>query len=150
MEVFRITTAKWSNSLTGSGFPARWNSRGKFMVYTSSSRALASLENVVHRSGEGLNSLFKVMIIEIPSIIKIDNIDINTLPKNWFDFKNYSDCQLIGDKWIDSYSSAVLRVPSAIIKREFNYLLNPNHTLFKKIKIATTEDFEFDPRLKND
>ena len=55
MEVFRITSTKWSTKLQASRYPAQWNSKGKFIIYASSSRALVSLENIVHRSSEGLN-----------------------------------------------------------------------------------------------
>jgi len=148
MKVYRISLAKWSKKLTASGFPARWNSKGKFVIYTASSTALACLENVVHRSGEGLNQNFKVMIIEIPSKVKISNINLKKLPKDWHKFEFYSMSQKLGDKWIDSQKTAVLKVPSSIIKREFNYLINPNHPDFKFVKLIDIEDFEFDPRIK--
>jgi RES domain-containing protein len=82
MRVFRISLSKWSNKLTASGYPGRWNSKGKYVIYTAGSRALACLENVVHRSGEGLNNNFKVMIIEIPSKIKITELKKKNSPKN--------------------------------------------------------------------
>jgi RES domain-containing protein len=54
MEVYRISLARWTTALTASGNAARWNSKGKFVIYTASSAALACLENVVYRSGEGM------------------------------------------------------------------------------------------------
>ena len=83
MTVFRITTEKWCKSLSASGYPARWSARGKFVIYTAESRSLACLENLVHRSGEGSNTLFKVMLIEIPERLTIETIDEQTLTKNW-------------------------------------------------------------------
>lgn len=149
MEVYRITTKIWSNKLSGSGFPARWNSKGKFAIYSSSSRALASLENYVHRSGEGLNNIFKTMVIYVPDNLKIESINIKKLPNNWSDFNMYSECQSIGDQWLEKCETAILKVPSAIIKKEFNYIINPNHKSSKRIKIQSVEDFEFDLRMKN-
>lgn len=146
MIVYRICLSKWSKKLTASGFPARWNSKGKFVIYTANTRALACLENVVHRSGEGLNGRFKVMIIEIPSKVKIK--EIKTLPKDWFTFESYSDCQKIGDKWIEEEEFAILKMPSAIISKEYNYLININHKDFKYVKLKNVEDFIFDPRIK--
>ncbi len=148
MIVFRITLKKWSEKLHASGNAARWNSKGKNVIYTASSRALACLENVVHRSGEGLNGNFKAMIIEIPATVFIEEMDSKQLPNDWHNFERYADCQLIGDRWIDSNSSAVLKIPSAIIANEFNYLLNINHPNFKQIKLIAMEDFLFDSRLK--
>jgi RES domain-containing protein len=148
MTVYRITNKNVISGLKVSGNAARWNSKGKFIIYTSSSRALACLENIVHRSGEGLNSLFKVLVIELPDKVKITNININRLPFSWFDYKNYHLTQKIGDGWIEKKQTCILQVPSAIIKNEYNFIINPSHTDYKLIKIVRTEDFEFDPRLK--
>ncbi len=148
MIAYRICLTRWSSKLTASGFPARWNSKGKFVIYTAGSRALACLENVVHRSGEGLNENFKVMLIEIPESVQIGEIKLIDLPNNWFEFEFYSDCQKKGDQWIRNAKTAVLRVPSSIIFKEYNYLINANHEDFKHIKLAEVEDFLFDPRIK--
>ncbi|MCI0450152.1 MAG: RES family NAD+ phosphorylase [Chlorobi bacterium] len=149
MDVYKITLAKWSKSLKTSGNPARWNSKKKYMIYTSGSRALACLENIVHRTGEGLNDAFKIMTIRIPGGILIEEIKSSKLPPNWTNYKNYIHCQSIGDSWLDKVSSAVLKVPSAIIMNEYNYLINPAHADFKKIKLSKVEDFKFDTRLKS-
>ena len=77
MLVYRITTKELSTFLAASGNSARWNTKGNNVIYTSSSRALACLENIVHRSGEGLNKIFKVVIIEIPAFVQIKKIQIN-------------------------------------------------------------------------
>ncbi len=148
MKVYRITLEKWSNTLQPSGYAARWNSNGVFVLYTSSSKPMACLENLVHRSGEGLNGNFKCMIIDVPDTIGINVINIEDLDADWFEYKNYSYCQDLGDKWVQKGDSAVLKVPSAIMKDECNYLFNPKHRAFEKIKISTIEDFVFDPRLK--
>lgn len=148
MQVFRICLEKWSKNLTASGYPARWNSKGTFVIYTAGSRALACLENVVHRSGEGLNKLFKVMVIEIPDQIDIHQIEMDDLPDDWTELTSYSLTQAIGDKWIQSSKSAVMSVPSSIIAKERNFLLNPNHKDFRLVKLIAIEDFDFDPRIK--
>jgi len=146
MTVFRITATQWSKQLTGSGYPARWNSRGNIVIYTAQSRALACLENLVHRSGEGNNALFKVMLIEVPDSLKVEVADTNILKKEWYALVNYPYCQAIGDQWVREAKTALIKVPSAVIKQEYNYLLNPNHPDFKKIKLTGTEPFDFDER----
>ena len=147
MFVYRIALTKWSKSLASSGKVARWNSEGNNMIYTAASRALACLESVVHRSRKGVIDEFKVMVIEIPSEIKIEKISFDDLPENWFMYEHFETCGAIGDQWLKKNTSAVLRVPSAIILNEFNFLLNPEHPDFKKIKLIRIEDFRFDPRI---
>ena len=146
MTVYRITTAQWSKQLTASGNPARWSSRGTFVIYTAESRALACLENLVHRSGEGDNALFKVMVINLPDSLKTETADLKILKKDWYAMNNYAYCQAIGDRWVREAKTAVIKVPSAVIKQEYNYLLNPNHPDFKKIIFAAIEGFDFDQR----
>lgn len=148
MEVYRITLEKWAGSLAASGYAARWNSNGKFVVYTSWARSLACLENVVHKKGRGLIGSFKTMLIEIPETLAIESIQAADLPKNWQDFEAYHLCQQLGDAWLNAMKSAVLAVPSVIVPQERNYLLNPQHPDFQKVKLLRNEDFVFDPRIK--
>lgn len=146
MIVYRITLEKWSRQLAASGNTARWNSRGNLMIYSAGSRALACLENLVHRSGEGNNALYKVMVIEIPATVKIETAATKKLRKDWHSLMNYPYCQSIGNKWLKEMGTAVMQVPSAVIKQEFNYLINPVHPDFRKIKLTGTENFDFDER----
>ncbi|MEZ0541170.1 RES family NAD+ phosphorylase [Fibrella arboris] len=148
MEVYRITLAKWANSLVASGRAARWNSADRFVIYTASSRALACLENVVHRTGRGLQADFRTICINVPDTLPIQAIELGTLPPNWDDYEQYSYCQQQGDAWLVARQSAILRVPSAIVPAEYNYLLNPQHPDFAFIEIKAVEPFRFDSRLK--
>ena len=148
MIVYRITKAVYADRLVASGGAARWNSRGQFVIYTAATRALACLENVVHRGNEGLLDSFRVMVIEVPDTVVVETIALEVLPANWFDYQQYNICQQLGGEWLNHSRSAVLRVPSAIIPNEWNYLLNPAHPDFSKVQLIRTEPFAFDPRIK--
>ncbi|WP_295721866.1 RES family NAD+ phosphorylase [Mucilaginibacter sp.] len=148
MLVYRIALAKYSGKLMASGRAARWNPNDMEMIYTASSRSLACLENVVHRNQIGLTMAFNVTTIKIPDNINISNIKITDLPPDWRDFNQMPLTQSIGEKWIIEKKSAILAVPSSIIDEEINYLLNPGHDDFKKIKLVTTMPFAFDQRIK--
>jgi RES domain-containing protein len=147
MFIYRICLSKWSSELKASGQPARWNSKGKLVIYTAENRSLACLENLVHRSGLGDNRLYKILVISIPDDIKINEVAQKQLPKNWKEYSNYSVSQKIGDQWIVNLVSCMLKVPSSIISQEYNFLINPLHKEFERIKIDSHEDFNFDKRL---
>ena len=149
MLVYRITKTAYANRLVASGGAARWNRAGQFVLYTAATRALACLENVVHRSGEGLTADFRVMIIDVPDSLSVDIVPMDALPVDWYDFQRYEICQQIGGEWLQQSRSAVLTVPSAIIPNESNYLLNPAHPDFGRITLLRTEQFIFDPRIKS-
>ncbi|MFT4092803.1 MAG: RES family NAD+ phosphorylase [Niabella sp.] len=147
MIAYRITLEKWAGHLTASGRAARWNSNGHFMLYTASTRALACLENMVHRRGIGRDELFRVTLIEIPDELEVKKINKKILSAHWQEYINYASCQTIGDAWLKENQTAVLQVPSAIITEEYNYLINPQHPDFIRIKILAVEKFTFDERL---
>ncbi len=149
MQVYRITLAKFADSLQASGRPARWNGSQVKVIYTSSSQSLSCLENVVHRSSLGLNQNFRLLAINIPHDLKIIEIKLNDLPLNWQDYEQFPFTQDIGNNWIDKNETAALQVPSAILSQECNYLLNPNHPDFSKIKLLLNEPFRFGNRIKS-
>ncbi|NTV84858.1 MAG: RES family NAD+ phosphorylase [Bacteroidales bacterium] len=148
MTVYRIVFHEFAGSLEASGRPARWNSTGYKMIYSAGSVSLACLENVVHRSSEGLSGLFKILVIEIPDDLSFDEIRISDLPENWTDFTNVNVTKFLGDKWLKNKTAVAMKVPSAIVPQESNYLINPEHPDFSKLRIIETRDFNFDKRIK--
>jgi RES domain-containing protein len=148
MEVFRIVHSKWANSLTASGYAARWNSTGLFVIYTAENCSLACLENLVHRNGFGNDADYSLLTISVPNSVQTLEINPKDLPKGWNNASEngHLNCRGIGDSWIRNQKSAILFVPSAIIPKERNVLINPNHPDFKKIKFIKQE-FAFDKRL---
>jgi RES domain-containing protein len=148
VEIYRICLAKYAGELVASGNPGRWNLRGQFVIYAAGSRALACLENVVHRSGEGLNSLFNVLRIEVPDDMAVEELTLAQLPPAWQPTSAYARCQPLGADWYRRQATAVLRVPSSIIAHEHNYVLNTRHPDFARVRLTGREDFAFDPRIK--
>ena len=73
-------------------------------------------------------------------------IELKELPEEWRDNPPPSSTHRIGDKWVASGESAVLRVPSALAPMEWNYLFNPGHPDFSSVKVGEQEPLSFDPR----
>ena len=134
--------------LVASGYPARWNSKDVKMIYTAQSRALACLENIVHRNSKGLQMNFRVMQISVPDDIMLTEIKETDLIPGWKEFNKMPYTQSLGDKWVLEAKSSILKVPSAIISGDANYLLNPEHRDYERIQLLNTEPFEFDERIK--
>lgn len=120
------------------------------MIYTAQSRALTCLENVVHRNSKGLQKNFRVLQIFVPDDIVLQEIKVADLVPHWKKFDKMPYTQSLGDQWIREAKSAILKVPSAIVSGDSNYLLNPGHKDYRKIKLKRTEPFEFDDRIKED
>ncbi|HLT33161.1 MAG TPA: RES family NAD+ phosphorylase [Aquaticitalea sp.] len=150
MRVFRLSKRKYSGELNGKGAAKssnRWNSKGTEIIYTAESRALAMAEVAVHLSLATLPTDYVMMEIEISKTIKIKTVDSTTLNRSWNSNPPTTETQKIGDVFIESGKTAVLKVPSAVVKGDFNYLIHPHHSDFKKIKIISISDFPFDNRL---
>ncbi|MGB3180524.1 MAG: RES family NAD+ phosphorylase [Cyclobacteriaceae bacterium] len=149
MELFRIATEEYSRQLTSSGSANRWNKRGEFVLYTGSSRSLSTLELVVHRNAIKPDVAYKVMIISVPDEDHhVKTIRTTDLPANWRKLGAYSILQEIGSQWYTYRESLMLRVPSAIIPYETNYVINTKHEAFEEhVKLIRTESYFWDDRL---
>jgi len=124
----------------------RWSSRGYWVTYCAATASLAVLEvlaNLVRRNELAFYALASCTFDES----LVTHVDIDELPANWREPKPPRELQRIGDEWIRSERSAVLSVPSVIVDHERNYLLNPLHSDFKRIKLSTPQPFRLDLRL---
>ena len=150
MIVFRICNTVYSNDISGNGakmYGGRWNNKGVPVLYTSSTRALAALEILVHISTNNVQPIdFSILSIFLPEN-SIDEIPFTALKTEIDKNGLNSNFKFIGDNWIKSNSSLLLKVPSIVIPEEYNYLVNPLHKNFNKVKIVENKLFRFDNRL---
>jgi len=150
MIVYRIDREKRrKNLLSGIGAEkvgGRWNKIGTRAVYTSQHISLAYLEVVMHLDiVEDLPDDRILIHIEIPSDLKIGTL--KELPKDWNAFPYNNKTQAIFTKTVEENNFPVLKVPSAIVEDEYNFILNPIHPDFHKIKVVHIQKFSFDTRL---
>lgn len=124
----------------------RWNSPGVPVVYASESRALAILEVLAGAGAAApLDAYVLIGLGFDPGLVSVLGED--ALPRDWRRSPPPSSTQRAGDDWVRSGRSAVLRVPSVLVPREFNYLFNPWHPAFASVRIAGPEPLTFDERL---
>lgn len=147
---WRITSVRYGEAaFDGEGarlYGGRWNSRGARMVYTSSSAALAALELLVRTGRDKPLSDYLLFACSFDDSL-VEDIDRTELPSDWKDAPPPPGLHAFGDVWLASGSTAVLRVPSAIIDTENNYLINPEHADFAKVEIHEPIPFSLDLRL---
>ncbi|HZJ09817.1 MAG TPA: RES family NAD+ phosphorylase, partial [Trueperaceae bacterium] len=154
LNVYRLTKRIYatppSAAFSGRGsidVSGRWNSRGRRMVYTSQSRALAALETVVHlERPQLLGAEYVIIPATVPDEL-IETVDLLALDVGWNNLTDLRATQKIGDAWLATGRSVALRVPTALIPSEFNVLLSPEHPDWPSVSIAEAESFSFDSRL---
>jgi len=149
LSVWRLVDEKYaSTAFSGDGarlYGGRWNSKGIPAVYTAATKSLATLEMAVQAGS--LLPRYAVIEAVIPDDVVIETIDHLTLPDDWRSYGDNQALRQIGDDWLIQRRTAVLRVSSAVIVDEYNYILNPMHPDFAKIKIKEPHPFNTDQRL---
>ncbi len=143
MIVYRCKWDQLPDRLVASGNAGRWNLDEDRVIYASESRALSAFEVLVNLKDNWILNTFNFLGIRVSDeagLLTIDPFD------NFRDKK--AECQRLGHDWYTAGSSLILKVPSVIIPKEWNYLINTQHPDFGKVAIESIEPFySFDPRL---
>ncbi len=145
MRLWRLINPRHLPGLDGEGarrIGGRWNSPGRPIVYTSDAPALAALELFVNlepdqRIVSGLPPL-SIVGIDVADEMIAHPADLPT---------EYADQQRWGDDWLAAGANLAVAVPSVVIRWEVNVLLNPRHPDMSKVRLVSTDPFNFDPRL---
>ena len=151
LTVFRLIKARRAvHAFDGEGarrYGGRFNPRGVAMVYTASHLSLAALELFVHLDpAEAPDDLLSIAA-HLPPGLEITHLEARDLPAGWRSFPPPERLKELGVEWLRGGKTAALVVPSAVVPREENVLLNPAHPDFGRIEIEAPEAFSFDPRM---
>ncbi|MGH8291295.1 MAG: RES family NAD+ phosphorylase [Steroidobacteraceae bacterium] len=149
--VYRITKERYRDQvfagLGGIYAYGRWTPRGRPVVYTSQSISLAVLEYALNYKRHGWLPASVLARATIPDAVDVESVSTSALPENWRDPDPPTVLRNIGEYWLRRAQTACLKVPSAIVPEESNYLLNPAHPDFDKLTIGAAEPFNIDRRL---
>ncbi len=148
--VWRLCSANYGDSaFSGEGarlYDGRWSPRGVAVAYAAESRALAVVE--VLANVDDAETLFDVAWVFVAAELPLECIEKPArFPGSWRQFPHSCETQAVGAEWARAGRSVALRLPSAVVPGEFNFLVNPAHPDFKHVKVARPVSFSFDPRL---
>ncbi|HLH35823.1 MAG TPA: RES family NAD+ phosphorylase [Alloacidobacterium sp.] len=149
--VYRLLRKPFAaNPFDGEGsyrFGGRWSRPGTRLVYTAEHLSLAMIEYLVHIDPDHPPKDLVLARAVVPDDISRTQSRVEDLPHDWRGYPAPAALAEIGSNFVEAAQSAVLLVPSALAVTENNWLLNPAHPEFKRIKILSIEDFHYDPRL---
>jgi len=145
MELWRISNYSDLFGIGGLRAAGRWHSQGKRIVYLADHPSSALLEMLVHMDRDLIPATYQLLRVVVPDGIVIETVVPEELESDWR--SNTIVSRKIGDSWLDSGSSALLRVPSVISERGSNFLLNPAHPDSARIAISEIIKAPFDSRL---
>ncbi len=126
---------------------ARWHTQGHPVLYLAETPAGALVEVLVHlelHPGH-LPKSYKLLKAEAPDNISVRTIGKADLAENWT--RDLTASRTLGDEWLRSRATALLRVPSAIVPETFNLLLNPRHLEAGRLRVIAHRDYPWDKRL---
>ena len=150
MVVHRLAKKRYAHDpLGGTGgelVGGRWHRKGSPIVYCAQTLSLASLEFFVHF--EALQKTIELVAIEIevPDSL-VENLPPKSLPSGWDETPPAAATAQLGSQWLRSGRSAALRVPSVLTRGEFNFLLNPAHADFKRVRVTSVAGYRYDTRM---
>lgn len=152
MLLYRIAKSKYVNDLSGEGARragGRWNLKGTPVVYTADSTALATLETLVHFPLNLAPKDRAIAIIELPDELPVTTIEVDNLPANWATYPAPTELAAVGNDWVLKQETVALCAPSSITPdgEGRNYILNPVHPDFKRVRIVKVDKYDYDSRL---
>jgi len=141
--VYRLAKAAFIQ-LDGEGarlFGGRWNSAGRPAIYTAASPSLAVLEVLVHLDlpAELTPDDYRLLGLEIPDDAPAERLDETP--------RDADACLAVGDEFLSRGASLIILVPSIVVPREHNAIINVRHPAMAGVRVITNEAFRFDPRL---
>jgi RES domain-containing protein len=147
MILWRISNHTTLDGRGGVTASARWHTEGRRVVYLSESPAAALLEKLVHLelNPARLPKAYRLLKAEVPDDIAFRTLTKRDLPQDWP--SNEIATRTIGDEWLASRGTLLLRVPSAIVPETSNILLNPEHTDAGRIRVLWHAEYPWDVRL---
>jgi RES domain-containing protein len=127
-------------------FGGRWSSPGTRIAYTAAQLSLAMLEYFVHIDPDDPPRDLVLLKAEVPDNVPRVSLTTKQLPKTWRQSPPPPELAVFGDDFIRHGRTTILMVPSALAPTESNWLINPQHPGFSKIRVHPAEPFEYDPR----
>jgi len=148
VKYWRISNHADLSGLGGLRAAGRWHSAGRPIVYLAEHPASALLEILVHLDIGDVSVLpTAYQLLEVTAAGKPSALG---LPANALDVTWRCDpgvTRAIGDAWLASAQSALLRVPGALVPDVANYLFNPLHADASRLSIKSVARYPFDNRL---
>jgi len=145
--LWRISDHLRLDGAGGLRFSARWHSAGRPIVYCAPNPATALLEILVHTEIriENVPVNFRYLEIDAPDSLAVEQVNTGDLYRSWR--TDLAITRRVGDRWLRSGSTALLRVPSLIVPATWNVLINPVHPESRQLRIVHVHRHGLDPRL---
>jgi RES domain-containing protein len=104
------------------------------------------IEYFVHLDRDDPPPDLVVAAADVPDDVSRVSLGLGRLPGTWRQTPGPAELASIGDRFTRRRRDAILVVPSALAPDESNWLLNPEHPDFRRVRIHPPERFAYDAR----
>ena len=149
MKLFRIASRQFP-IFDGTGariHGARWNSPGRRVIYACGNLSCARIEILAHSGRHAPPTNHAFVEIDVPDELRFETAEERSLPPGWDSVPDRHLARPIGDRWLASAASVVLRVPSVASPADYNFLINQEHANFSRIEASAAREIAWDERL---
>ncbi|MXX71820.1 MAG: RES domain-containing protein [Gemmatimonadetes bacterium] len=122
----------------------RWHDVGDQVIYASERYSTAMLETLVRWNGPPPGSQHFVRI-EIPAGTSCEIANPDTIP-GW-QLQDSPTARRFGHRWYVERRSAILIVPSVVVRLERNIIINASHAEFRRLTPGAETPVWWDERL---
>ncbi len=147
MLLWRISNYASLEGIGGLHVSGRWHTKGRPVLYCSENPSTCLLEVIVHMEidAEDRPNNFRLIQIQGPEGLSMTTVLPEELSENWPD--DLVATQRVGDRWLATRRSLLLRVPCVLIPETWNVVINPLHPEAALLKISAGYEHAFDLRL---
>ncbi len=143
MTLWRLARGRYP-ALDGEGareYGGRWNDPEVPLAYLSEHPALCVVETLVHLEKDQWPEGYVLYRVEAP---QPQSLAESALHRAWRE--RIEHCRLRLRSWIEKKRGLLVSVPSAVVPRARNVLLNPRHPDADQIGVVERIPFGFEPR----
>jgi RES domain-containing protein len=148
MVLWRISNYADLKGVGGLRAPGRWHFAGQPVVYLAEHPALALLEILVHMEIASVGQLpdgYQLLRVQVGEDLPIAEIADTDVPSDWR--QNPEWTRGAGTEWLQTETTAVLKVPSAVVPFAHNFLLNPVHPAADAVQVVEAMQVKHDSRI---
>jgi len=150
MDLWRISNYPDLSGFGGTKVGGRWHTVGQPVTYLGENPSLCMLETLVHLEIdlEDLPEEYKLSNIHVTATPSILTIPEGSLPLRWRE--DSSITRTIGDDFLSKGAHLLMKVPSALVPHQFNYIYNSRLEVGRSsrmVNLISVDSFPYDERL---
>ena len=89
---------------------------------------------------------YRMLTLQLPDN-SLQTLPAELLPDGWAGLAPPAEARQLIEDWVTGNRFLVLKVPSAVVEGDYNFLINPAHPRAAEVRIIENKPYQFDSRL---